>query len=371
MPWTDPVYVATGDIVTAAKWNTEIADNLKHLFRRLGQDGLTSAAIRGDPGAYLAGKESGNVSGGAYFDQDAEAWTRWGTSQAMVLAVQPDQAIFFADPNTSGAIGWIRRMAIWNSGGVLIGSGFTNPGANNLLAEGVVSWLGMAIAAWNTPGTYSWTVPGGVYRVRFIVTGGGGGGGSGAANTTVDCGPGCGGGGGGTVIGVLAVTPGETLKITVGAGGAGGAAVSPVNHGNPGATGGASKISRGATDLVVAYGGAGGGRGLVGSYGGGNEGPGSGGAFSVASGVNAIGINGGSGNVPAGLIGPDGTGRKVGGLGGGSFWGGPGPFVHPLWDGRTLGIPYGCGGGGGAHGPNGEQSRPGRDGGSGVVMIFY
>lgn len=76
-----------------------------------------------------------------------------------------------------------------------------------------------------TPGTFNWTVPGGVYRVWASVVGGGGGGGAGAwsywSGSTAY--PGAGGGRGGTGYRrPIDVIPGSTVSIRVGAGGAGG-----------------------------------------------------------------------------------------------------------------------------------------------------
>jgi hypothetical protein len=64
------------------------------------------------------------------------------------------------------------------------------------------------------PGVFSWTVPDGVYRVYAKVIGAGGGG----RNSSVFGG---GGGGGGVAEGLVNVTPGQVISITVGAGGAG------------------------------------------------------------------------------------------------------------------------------------------------------
>ena len=65
-----------------------------------------------------------------------------------------------------------------------------------------------------TPGTYSFTVPTGVTSICAVAIGGGGGGAS-------DVNDGGGGGGGGLQYrNNVAVTPGETLTVVVGAGGA-------------------------------------------------------------------------------------------------------------------------------------------------------
>ena len=75
---------------------------------------------------------------------------------------------------------------------------------------------GSLSVAFTTVGTASWTVPPGVTSVNVLVVAGGGGGGS-----TIDRSAG-GGGAGGMICTTLAVTPGQVIPITVGAGGLGG-----------------------------------------------------------------------------------------------------------------------------------------------------
>jgi hypothetical protein len=77
------------------------------------------------------------------------------------------------------------------------------------------------IQSFTTSGTF--TVPAGVTRVRFTVTGGGGGGSN--CNSvwpasSINDASGGGGGGGGTAIGIFTVTPGQSIPITIGGGGA-------------------------------------------------------------------------------------------------------------------------------------------------------
>jgi hypothetical protein len=99
---------------------------------------------------------------------------------------------------------------------------------------------------YDTPGTYTFTVPAGVTQLTMLAVGGGGGG---SQNTTSPS-----GGGGGTLVfyNNVAVTPGETFTVVVGAGGTSGA-----SFGN---SGGYSSITR-VTDgnlLLNATGGSGG-----------------------------------------------------------------------------------------------------------------
>lgn len=85
-----------------------------------------------------------------------------------------------------------------------------------------------------TPGTTNFTVPAGIFTLRGECWGGGGGSGgsTGAGSAAV------GGGGGGYCKGLMAVTPGQVIAITVGAGGTAGSQTGPTNGG----TGGMSSI---------------------------------------------------------------------------------------------------------------------------------
>jgi hypothetical protein len=96
---------------------------------------------------------------------------------------------------------------------------------------------------WRAPGTYTYTVPPGVFWLEVEQWGAGGGGG-GARSLT----QGNGGAGGGYGRDIYAVTPGQVLTITVGAGGQGG------NPGGRGADGGVTSVS----GLVLSTGGQGG-----------------------------------------------------------------------------------------------------------------
>ncbi len=73
----------------------------------------------------------------------------------------------------------------------------------------------------DSAGTYTWTVPDGVYKIKVEMRGAGGGG---AYNGSYgDYYYYCGGGGGGYGLVVMDVTPGQVCAITVGAGGSSGA----------------------------------------------------------------------------------------------------------------------------------------------------
>jgi len=67
---------------------------------------------------------------------------------------------------------------------------------------------------YTTPGTYAFTVPAGVTRVRAVVIGGGGGGGASPDGNYYG---GDSGSGGGFAMGEYTVTPGQAITVTVGA----------------------------------------------------------------------------------------------------------------------------------------------------------
>ena len=72
-------------------------------------------------------------------------------------------------------------------------------------------------AIYETPGTYTLTVPPHVYSIRVLAVGSGGGGGLSVSNYQVGQGGGGGGGGsGGYSLQTLTVTPGETLTVSIG-----------------------------------------------------------------------------------------------------------------------------------------------------------
>ncbi|WP_254221799.1 hypothetical protein [Burkholderia multivorans] len=182
--------------------------------------------------------------------------------------------------------------------------------------------------AYTTPGTYNFTVPANVYFVYGKVRAGGGAGGK-ADNTN---GLGGGGGGGGYCEGMIPVTPGQVLAITVGAGGA------PTSgSGNPG---GSSSIG----SYLTASGGLGGG------YGNGTSGNGGlGGGFSGSA------VLFGMGGVP-GNIGYSTGSIFIGGIGGISFGGGFFTNTALTSTSGSEGSPGsspGCGGNGGIQGGTG------------------
>ena len=207
-------------------------------------------------------------------------------------------------------------------------------------------------------------VPPGVGTVRVVTVGGGGGGGGGHSG----CGNSGGGGGGGRVIsGVLAVTPGVSVPVTVGAGGAGAAG------------GGASGASGGTSSFGGALSAAGGGGGEGGFWCGGQlSRGGSGGSGGGAGGNGWYSAFGGDG----GTAGGGGASTHINGThhaGGAGFGWSPlaGVMTQATGNagaggsGRLCALPnYNGGGGGGGlmiagSGPSGGVGSPACGGGGG------
>lgn len=199
--------------------------------------------------------------------------------------------------------------------------------------------------SYTSAGSYSWTVPDGVYEISAVCIGGGGGGAGSGSNTA---GGGGGGGGGLSYSNNISVVPGSTLTIDVGAGGNGGGIETN------GSAGGDSSVKLGLTTLVLAKGGSGG------SYAGGG---GAGGSSSagVTTGSDSGKYSGGAGGTSktGSTAGDPGGGGGAGGYSsdGGAGGGGGTAFTPP------RGSPDG--GGGGSH----DESDDGAGGGGGVGLL--
>lgn len=207
-----------------------------------------------------------------------------------------------------------------------------------------------------TPGTQVWTVPTGVTSINIVAIGGGGGGGWGAP-----------GGNGGKVTSTLAVTPGQSLTINIGAGGGGTA--------SEGGGGGAStSINPGTANQIIA-GGGGGGAGGAGGNGNGSNGtdgagaPGTGGHGGSGGTGGAGGINVGRPTCSAPGAGGNGNGGAGGAGGTDNFSpaGSGGAGVGSGTGGAGAHFPGACGpgGGGGGYGGGGGGGGANNDGGGG------
>lgn len=180
-------------------------------------------------------------------------------------------------------------------------------------------------------GTYSFTVPADTFALFGQCTGGGGGGAGIGASFN-----GGGGGSGGFSFTWFAVSPGDVISYTIGAGGAGGAA------GADGSNGGSSSIG----SFMSASGGLAGASTANGSGGG----PGT----SFVPGPPGADLNGGMGGDGSQTTSP---GLGNGGNGGSSFWGG-GQRASTVTLGTNCAPGVGGGGGYGA-GASGGSGMPG------------
>lgn len=201
------------------------------------------------------------------------------------------------------------------------------------------------------PGTYTWTVPLGVSSATVeMVAGGGGGGGS---TEVGNGGAGGGGGSGGYKNFTIALTAGETITISVGAGGAG----APFVGRNPGAIGAEGPGLSGGSSYITS---------LAGTH----TVTGGGGGTSGTGGSGGGGGLGGTGDGNVGFGGQAGTNDYS------STNGGAGA-ASPLSPGGSAGAPgnpgYKGSGGGGASAPDrvNPYNWAGGKGGDGYVKISW
>lgn len=197
------------------------------------------------------------------------------------------------------------------------------------------------ILRYSTAGTYSWTVPAGVYLVYVEVRPGGGG----SGGATSSGGSGGGGGGGGQAEGWVAVTPGQVITIIVGAGGTAGTGSPAVNGG----AGGSSSF--GSTLPISATGG-----------GGGGTQSGTGGLGGIGSGGQ---INRSGGNGYAGTY-LNGTTTPVGGNGAPAYGG----SVIPAYVSGASVAGFGPGCGAAGAGWNGAAIN-GNVGAAGEISVWF
>lgn len=201
----------------------------------------------------------------------------------------------------------------------------------------------LTTTAYSTAGTFDWVVPPCVTSVTVRVWGGGGGG-SGASSSDLNGG---GGGGGAYCIKTETVTPGETLRITVGAGGAGG-------NGANGTNGSISQVEHLAGPVVFCRA-AGGARGMKSTCNSGCSGAGgSGGLIANNIPINT-GFNGGNGGSSDPVVASVDRGGGGGGGAGSGSAGGNGGIV-------TAGLAGAPGGGAGGSGASTGTSAPGLPG---------
>ena len=286
----------------------------------------------------------------------------------LVGTVQANMTVIVTCISTSGtsAASWDFDVTGFSSALPITrgGTGLTSIGSNGtvLTSDGTsASWVaaasgyaGPSSQAYATAGSYTWTVPSGITKVKVTLIGGGGGGGQ-AIGSQSYFGSGGGGASGTNEFFVTGLTPSGTVSVTVGAGG-----------GNGGGTGGTSSFGP--------YGSQTGG-------GGGGNGGGSGGGGGSGSSGNNYGSKGGNGG-STGASNSSGAGGAIlnngasGGSGGSTtattygMWGsvGGGGGGTP---GTTGGSGSSGGGGGGGGGIGNGGSGIGGPGGAGLVLIEY
>ena len=188
-------------------------------------------------------------------------------------------------------------------------------------------------------GTFTWTKPTGVTKIKVYVTGGGAGGGSHNSDDAQG-----GGGAGGTAIKWIDVRAVSSVSVTVGGGGSG--SVGNVSSG--GTNGGTSSFG----SYCTGYGGS-----IVPTWAKGGRG-----GSATGGDINLYGSDGQTGSI-------DGQGNEEsGGNGGESFWAGAGTGGS-VWGGREAPQGWGCGG----SGTQAATNDAGSAGMSGVVVVeeFY
>lgn len=217
-------------------------------------------------------------------------------------------------------------------------------------------------------GTYERAVPAGVTSVTISATAGGGGGGGGVGSDSFNGG---GGGGGQAIVGgVYAVTPGDTIRIIVGAGGVGGV-VSGV-----GGTGGVTNLLKNGVSFRSLAGGLGGqvrvdpSGGNGGASGGGTAGGSGGFNFGTAGTNSPAGASSSGGLLYSGGGGGEGGGNGGPGGAGGSCNGNASAAVvgsRGMGGRSALGNLAGAGDGGNG----GVENGVGGAGGAGRVVITF
>ena len=252
-------------------------------------------------------------------------------------------------------------------------------------------------ATYTTAGTYSWVAPAGVTSVAVLAVGGGGGGSGGRKVSNFGI---SGAGGALAYRNAVAVTPGGSYPVVVGAGGTAGLLGGNCGTGGNGGSGGQSKFCKAGTAEAAANGGTGGYATGNTTSAGGTVATGTGGAggasgsFSYsgapgaggAGGYSGAGGVGGAGSTPAGA-GVAGTGGAAGGSSGSgtkywccctqvSYWGtycGGGVGLYGQGADGYGGFVFGCGLYGYYGGPGSGGTVPagiGAGGGAGTGLYF-
>lgn len=247
--------------------------------------------------------------------------------------------------NITGSMGNFNAGVVNATSFVGIGQGFSN----------------MNVVTSNT----TFTVPSNVYKIRYVLTGGGGGGGSAPKQNSTHHYAAGGGGGGGSAIGVLSVTPGESITVTIGGGGNGGIASATAGAvATTNSTAGETSSIVFANSLTITATGGGGGADSDNTNRLGGR-PAAGGAGSGGT----INLQGGTGFGGYGQVASWAYSKAS--IGGSTVWGDGAASAgnkNGVSEAGANGVNYGTGGSGGqAHG----TSADGGNGASGVLLIEY
>jgi hypothetical protein len=216
-----------------------------------------------------------------------------------------DSTAFFCDLVNVGTATWQPAVTLRDSAGSATTNAVNTTDSSGETCRMYAIWAAASATTEGTVtylvnGSYTFTAPQGVASVTAAALGAGAGGGAGNASGGGTEYGGGGGGGGEFAEGAVAVTPGDSYPVTVGAGGTGG-----VSPGGTGAAGGNSVFSGDSTTITAHGGSAGVGATTSGNGAGGAGGTGSGapthhnGGAGVTGATGTYGGGGGSSAGPA------------------------------------------------------------------------
>jgi hypothetical protein len=340
---TDPCLGGADGVDNAAARN--LANRTNYLKKRI--EGMLSKSVAGSADVILTASEANN---------SVLELTGVLTGDISVIVPSDAQRNWIVRNNTSGDYALTVKTAAGT--GVIVKQGLSadvyTDGTNVYPSGSSDLYTGKGIQRFTTNGSF--TVPDGVTEIYVSGCAGGGGSGGGGGNSTTGPKIGSGGGGGGAGQFIIkepyAVTPGETISITIGAGGVAGLGVNGAD-GTNGGTGGDTVIGT----LATLTGGGGGTKGV--SLSASNSVPGPGGGAGYPKGGHAADATNGnsSGHGGSGASGPFGGGGAAGrGATGAAVSGSPG-------------YGYGAGGGGGGGCYSSSTTNPGGNGSAGMPGI--
>ena len=276
--------------------------------------GVTGVATLGT-GAILGTPASGNLSN----------CTGFPSATALLSGATTIVAATSTGATVTGTLG-VTGVATLGTGAIL-----NTPASGNLTNCTGTGGL-RSQQVFTAPGTWTWTKPAGISRIKVTVTGGGGGGCATNSDDTTG-----GGGAGSTAIKIIDVSSISSVQVTVGAGQAAKADNGPLTEtfGNPSSFG---------TFCTAGAGANGSGAWSLGGTGG----------TATGGDINLVGGDGDGGHIDELLA------YVTSGTGGASYWGGGGRGASKNNPGGSQsGRAYGSGGGGGANTILGGSGAPG------------